>query len=141
MLERRLPDRILRGRRKERKRDRRRLRRFMPQVRCRQRGPHRGRLHDGKLPVERVRRRHVHGFDQERLGDRRGLRGRDVPEVPRRFELQLRHRLHDERLLPGLVLRTEELRNARPLLRLGDGHLRKPAVVRQLQQLTRMSGR
>ena len=81
----------------------------------------------------------MYGLDQERLGDRRRLRRGDMPEVSSRLELQFRNGLRDERLLPELLLRAEELCDAGPLVWLGDGHLRKPAVLWDLQQLARVS--
>lgn len=124
VLERRLSDGVVRRRRQEWKRNGCRLRRQLSEVRRRQTLQLRRRLHDGKLPVEHVRRRHVFGRDQERIGDRGRLRRRDVPEVSGGFELQFQHGLHDQRLLPELLLRTEELHDAGALLRIRDGHVR-----------------
>jgi hypothetical protein len=81
---------------------------------------HGGGLYVGELPIERLRRRDVQRRHQERSGDRRRLRRCDVPEVPRWLELQLRERLHDERLLPELLLRAEELYDTGPVLWIRD---------------------
>ncbi len=64
-----------------------------------------------------------------------------MPEVPHGLELQFKRGLRNERLLPELVLRAEELLDSRPLLRLGDGHVRNPPDLRDVQQLARVSGR
>ena len=92
-----------------------------------------GRLHDGDLHVEHVSKPDLHGRNQERLGNRRRLWRPDVSDVSRRLELQLEHRLLDQRLLPELVLRSERLHGTGPHVRLGYRHMRQPANVSQLQ--------